>query len=82
MSDLAARAVGSDQVRKRGLQLGIAPHQRVIFGVADFGRIFGVIEPVMMRYLAREAHQFVGSIGFGRNWARHGQFSSIRLGGT
>ena len=63
--DLPRRAVRPDQLRKRRLERGIAPHQRVVLGVGNLRRVLGVIEPVMMRDRPREPHQFVGGFGFG-----------------
>uniref|UniRef100_UPI00405387BD hypothetical protein n=1 Tax=Qipengyuania sp. GPGPB31 TaxID=3023518 RepID=UPI00405387BD len=53
------------EVRKRRLQRGIAPHQRVIFRIADLGRVFGMVEPVVLRDLLRQPHQFIGGFGLG-----------------
>src|SRR3546814_11884635 len=69
MADFARWAVGPDQVRERRLKLGIAPHQRVIFGIGDLGRILGVIEPVVMRDCLGQPHQLVGGFGFGEGVA-------------
>ncbi len=64
MPDLARGRIRAHQLRKRRLQLGIAPHQRVIFLIADLGRILGVIQPVVLRDGARQPHQLIGGLGF------------------
>mgnify|MGYP006141487815 CR=1 FL=1 len=46
MPDLAARAVGPDQVRERRFQLGIAADQRVVFRVGDLGIVVLVIRGI------------------------------------
>ena len=53
-------------MRKRRLQLRIAADQRVVFLIGNLGRILGVIEPVVMRDLLCEPHQFIGGVGFGQ----------------
>ncbi len=64
--DLARGRIRPHQMRERRLELGVAPHQRVVLGVGYLRRILDVIEPVVPRDLAREPHQLVGGLGFGQ----------------
>ena len=57
---LLRRAVLADQMRKLRLQRRVAPHQRIIVGVRNLGRILGMIEAIVMRDLAREPFQLGG----------------------
>jgi hypothetical protein len=59
-------------MRERGLQLGIAPDERVIVRVGNLRRVVGMVEPVVPRDLGGESLQFGGGFSFG-----HG-FSGIR----
>ena len=59
------RRIRPHQMRKRRLQLGIAPHQRVIFGVGHLRRIIEMIEPVGAVDRLGQPHQFIGGFGFG-----------------
>ncbi len=76
MPDLAARRIGAHQLREGRLELGIAPHQRIVFLIGDLGRILGMIEPVVMRNRLRQPHQLVGGIGFGHPGLHHTPSSS------
>ena len=40
--------VRPDQMRKGGLQFGIAAHQGIVFGIRNLGRVIGVVEPVVL----------------------------------
>ena len=62
MAHLLARAVCANEKRKRRFKLGISAHQRVVFGIADLGRILRVIQLVVPRDRARKPHQFVGRL--------------------
>ncbi len=65
VAHLAAGRILAHQMRKRRLQRGIAPHQRVIFRIADLGRVLGMVKPVVLRDLLRQPHQFIGGFGLG-----------------
>ena len=56
-ADLPRRAVLADQMRELRFQRGIAPHQRVIVGVGNLGRVLAMVEPVVARDLGGEALQ-------------------------
>src|SRR5690554_1596991 len=58
-------------MRERRLELGIAPHQRIVLGVGNLGRILGMIEPIVPRDRLRQPHQFVGGFGFGKLGLHH-----------
>src|SRR5690554_1206956 len=64
-------------MRKRRLELDIAPHQRVVLGVRNLGRILGMIEPVMPRDRLRQSHQLVGGFGFGKVGLHHAYSSGL-----
>ena len=86
-ADPARRAVGADQLRKARLDRIVAPAQLVIGGVADLGRILGVIQLVVMRDLGGEAGQFALRLLLGQQFDRtrrdlrgcHGRAPAIRL---
>ena len=59
----AARRIGAHEMREFRLKLGIAAHQRIVFGVGDFGRVVGVVKPVVVRDRLGEPHQLVRGIG-------------------
>ena len=65
VAHLAAGRILAHEVRKRRLQRSIAPHQRVIFRIADLGRVLGMVELVVLRDLLRQPHQFVGGFRLG-----------------
>ena len=52
---LAGRIL-ADEMRELLLKLGIAAHQRIIFGVGNLRIVLGMIAPVVMRNLPRQAH--------------------------
>ena len=64
--DLGIGRIGSHQMRKRRLQRVILGDQRVIGRIANLRRVRVMIKPVMLRHLARQAHQTVGGIGVGK----------------
>ena len=64
-ADFPAGRIVSDQVRKGGLDRCVAPHQRVIIGIRNLGRVLGVIKPVMERDLGGETLEFGGGLGVG-----------------
>ena len=66
MPNLPRRRIRPHQMRKRRLELGVAPHQRIVLGVGDLRCVLGMIQPVMPRDLAREPHQLVGGFGLGK----------------
>ncbi len=51
---------------KAGLDGGVAPAQRIVFGVGNQGRVFGVIGAVVAGDFLREPGEFVGRFGFGQ----------------
>ena len=56
-ADPARRAVDADQLREAHLDRRVAPAQRVVFGVADLRRVFGIIAPVVMSNFGGESGQ-------------------------
>ena len=54
------------QMRKRRLDRGIAPGQRIVIGVGNLRRVVGVVQPIMVRDLRRQPRQFDGGFVVGR----------------
>ena len=63
-SHLRIGAIRPHQLRKGRLQLIVTSHQRVKFRIGNFGRIIGVIAPVMVRNRLCQPHQFIGGVSF------------------
>ena len=88
--DPAARAVRADQARKARLDRGIALAQRVVGGVRDLGRVFRVVQPVVVRDLAGQPLEFGGrlllgqflrqAVGHGPRQSRRKSPSSLLMG--
>ena len=57
------RAVVTHQMRKLGLQRGIAPNERVELGIANLGRVIVVVQAVVPRDLVGETLQLGGGFG-------------------
>ncbi len=77
-TDQFRRRIGPDQMRESGLDRRIAPHQRVVIGIADLGRIVGVIEAIVPCDLARQLVELRGGVGVGGGQGVHA--ASLALG--
>ena len=66
MPDALRGRIGADQVREGRLQRLVPADQRIVFLIGDLGRVLGMIEAVVLLYLAREPHQFVRGVRFGQ----------------
>ncbi len=64
-ADPQARAVRKYQLGETLLDCGVAPAQRVVGGIREFGRVALVVEPVVARDLGREPSQLVARLGLG-----------------
>ena len=76
MADLSARRILPHQLRKCGLQFGIAPHQRIVFLIGYLRRVLGMVKSIMMRNLLGQPHQLVCGIGLGEVWRHQKTYSS------
>src|SRR5579871_2421651 len=65
-ADPMSWAVGPHQQRKARLDLGIAPAQGVILGIADLRCILQIIKPVMLRDFLRQTVEFLLSFRRGQ----------------
>ena len=56
----AKRLQPTDEVRELRLQLGIAPHQRIILCVGNLRRVLGMVEPIVLRDLNSTNGTWIG----------------------
>ena len=64
-ADPPRRAVGANQLRKAGLDIGVAAAQRVVIGIGNLGRRVGVVETVVVLDLLRQRGQLGAGLVFG-----------------
>ena len=67
MPHALGRRIRADQIGESRLQRLVPADQRVVFLIGDLGRIFGMIEPVVLPDLPRQPHQLVCGFRFGES---------------
>ena len=75
-----AWAVRTDKLGKGGFELGVAAHQGIIFRVGDFGRVIGMVEPVVVRDRLGQPHELVGGSSLAaRIYFGHARAITVRI---